>query len=45
MQDDNDLHEISRGEWLLTMAATGLTIALLCLVGYYTPSLVALAIR
>lgn len=44
MHDDNDLYEPSRREWLITMATTGLTIALLCLAGYYTPSLVAVAL-
>lgn len=45
MQDDNNLGEPNFREWLITMATTGLTIAVLCMVGYYTPSLVALAIR
>jgi preprotein translocase subunit Sss1 len=45
MHDDNDLYEPNSREWLFTLVTTALTLGLLGLVGYYTPALVAVAIR
>ncbi|WP_367863220.1 hypothetical protein [Pseudomonas guariconensis] len=46
MQDDNDtFHQPSRGELLATLGISGLTLAVLCMAGYFAPSLLAIALH
>ncbi len=45
MQDDNDHFYNNRGDTLLTLVISGLTLLALALAGYYAPSLLAVALH
>ncbi|EPJ83216.1 MULTISPECIES: hypothetical protein [unclassified Pseudomonas] len=45
MQDDNDHFYSNRGDTLLTLVISGLTLLALVLAGYYAPSLLAVALH
>jgi hypothetical protein len=46
MQNDNDnFYQSNRGDTLLTLAISGLTLLALALAGYYAPSLLTVALH